>query len=104
MDEKYLDLAIVISCSENGCRVRPANSQETLDTVYSAPILNRVKIHPGQLVAINLQTNQPEILWRWYRMVITSVGPEDLVLDDRGVRQVLAQRAPGFDTGLAVIL
>lgn len=102
MDEKYLDLAIVISCNESGCQVRPADSQEILETVYAAPVLNRVKIRPGQLVAINLQAGPPEIVWRWYRMKITSVGAgtEDLGVDDRGVRQLVAKRAPGFDSAL----
>ena len=102
MEEKYFELAVVISCSEQGCRVRPAQGPETLDVVYTARMKNRVMIHPGQLLAINLQTHPPEILWRWYRMQIASFGAEDLVLDDRGVRQVMAQRAPGFDTDLAV--
>ncbi len=96
MDETSLDLAIVESCNDLGCRVRPLDGRAAFQAAYSAQVLNVIKIRPGQLVVIDLQAAPPEVLWRWYRMEVTSVGPDNLVLDDRGLRQVLAGRIAGF--------
>jgi hypothetical protein len=101
MNVNWLDFAIALACNESGCQVRPIGSQETLAASYAPEVLNKVKIRPGQLVAINRQAETPEIVWRWYCTVVTTPGQDELIVDDRGCRQLLARRAPGFEADLA---
>lgn len=62
-----LELAIVESCDECGCRVRPLGQAGTLSVTYSAAVQDRIRIRQGDLVAVNLAASLPEIVWRWWQ-------------------------------------
>ena len=77
-----LELAIVQSCNETGCRVRPLGQDETLEVRYSAAVQDRIHIRRGELVAIDHATDIPLLVWRWRRgRVLKALG---------------AQPAPGY--------
>lgn len=63
---------------------------------YFARMKGRVIVHPGQLVALNMDMPTPEITWRWHRLTVVEVRPDVVFLDDRGVRQIKATVAPGL--------
>ena len=92
-----LELATVISCEPGGCRVMPLGSQQAIDTRYSALVLNRVRILPGQLVAVDMETDVPEVAWRWYRARVVESSESLLLVQDRE-RQISAARVAGLET------
>ena len=104
----HLELATVLSCDDEGCRVTPVAagpagagglavaSGSAFDTRYSALILNRVKILPGQLVAVNMDPGVPEIAWRWYRTRVVENAGEYITVQERE-RQLSAVDAYGVE-------
>jgi hypothetical protein len=92
----HLELATVISCSPNGCLVTPVDGRPAFETRYSALVQDQVKIRPGQLVAVDMEPDLPEIAWRWYQVRI--VEPDDtLVLVQERERQLAAAQVPGME-------
>lgn len=91
------ELATVISCEPGGCRVMPLSGGTAFEARYSALVLNRVKILPGQLVAVDMQPAVPEIAWRWYRVRIVESGERMVTVQERE-RQLSAVRVPGLET------
>ena len=77
-----LKLAIVKSCSETGCRVITLDSNSPLNVNYSKLVQDRIKIRPGQMVALNTETNPPEIVWRWIRTAVFELTADVIVVDD----------------------
>ena len=69
-----MTLAIVESCTPVGSRVRVVSSDQVIETRYSAPVLeNRIRIRPGQLVAVDTSKKTPETVWRWVRTRVHQV-------------------------------
>ncbi len=68
----------------------------SLEATYLARMKGRVFVHPGQLVALDLTTNTPVIVWRWHRMKVLAPYPGGARLGDRGVNQVTGIIAPGL--------
>lgn len=62
-----LELATVVSCHAAGCAVRPLGSQATLEAAYATPVYNQIRIRRGDLVALDLAPDPPQIVWRWRR-------------------------------------
>ena len=62
-----LELAIVQSCTDTGCLVKPIHSNEAVAVTYSNLVKDRIQIRSNQLVAIDTITNPPKIVWRWVR-------------------------------------
>ena len=91
------ELATVISCSPGGCSVVPVAGGPAFDARYSDLILNRVKIHPGQLVAVDLEPQVPEVAWRWYPARIVELSDDRVIVQERE-RQLSATRVPGLGT------
>ena len=85
----HLELATVLSCDLEGCRVTPVaggpavETGSAFDTRYSALVLNRVKILPGQLVAVDMDPGVPEIAWRWYRTRVVEPDGEKIIVQER---------------------
>ncbi len=92
-----LELATVISCGPSGCLVTPLAAGPAFETRYSALVQDRVKIRPGQLVAVDMQPEVPEVAWRWYQARV--VDPDDtLVIVQERERQLAAAQVPGLET------
>lgn len=77
-----LELAIVLACNKIGCRVVPLKNNSPIETRYSSLVQDRIKIQPEQLVAINTDTNPPEIVWRWIRAAVIELAADIIVVDD----------------------
>ena len=43
---------------------------------------DQIKIQPEQLVAIDVDTHPPEIVWRWLRAVVIELTDEIVVVND----------------------
>ncbi len=95
-----LQLAIAETCSPDGCQVKLLSDGRSLDAIYLPRMKGRVFVHPGQLVAIDMASNLPMIVWRWHRMKVVAAQPGGARLDDRGVNQVTGVIAPGLGSDL----
>jgi hypothetical protein len=95
-----LQLAIVESCSPDSCQVKLLSDGSSLNAPYLARMKGRVIVHPGQLVALNMDMVIPEITWRWHRLKVIEVWPDGVLLDDRGLHQVTGTIAPGLTLDL----
>jgi hypothetical protein len=96
-----LQLAIAGTCNSDGCQVKLLSDGSSLKAAYIARMKGRVIVHPGQLVALNMDTAVPEITWRWHRLKVVDVRPDGVVwLDDRGVNKVTGTIAPGLTLDL----
>ena len=91
------ELATVISCHPHGCRVLPVAGGSALETRYSELVQDRVRILPGQLVAVDLQPAVPEVVWRWYRTQVVEPGEQVVIVQERE-RQLSAVRVAGLET------
>jgi hypothetical protein len=91
-----LQLAIAEECSPDGCQVKLLSDGRGLNALYLARMKGRVIVHPGQLVALNMDMAIPEISWRWHRLKVIKVQPGGALLDDRGLRQVTGTVALGL--------
>ncbi len=91
-----LQLAIAETCSPDGCQVKLLSDGRSLDATYLARMKGRVFVHPGQLVALDMASNPPVIVWRWHRVKVVAVLPGGARLDDRGLNQVTGMIAPGL--------
>ena len=97
----HLELATVISCDPHGCRVTSVAGGQTYETRYSALVQDRVKIRPGQLVAVDLDPAVPEVAWRWYPAHIIETGEQHMVVEERE-RQMTVVQAPEMEIATEV--
>ena len=81
-----------MSCTSDGCEVLLLDTDARVDTQYSARVRDRIKIRPKQLVAVDTAEGVSEIVWRWYRTRVMEVAEQNLLVDDRGVRSLRAER------------
>jgi hypothetical protein len=96
-----LQLAIAEICGSDDCKVKLVSDGSSLKAPYIARMKGRVIVHPGQLLALNMDTAIPEITWRWHRLKVVEVRPEGVVwLDDRGIHKVTGTIAPGLTLDL----
>ncbi len=95
-----LQLAIAEACTPDGCQVKLLSDGRSLKVSYLARMKGRVIVHPGQLVALNMDLATPEITWRWHRLTVIEVVPGGALLDDRGQRQLTGTVAPGLTLAL----
>ena len=87
-----LQLGIALPCTRDGCEIQLLDTETRVDGHYSARVRNRIKIRPKQLVAIDATEGVSEIVWRWYRTLVMEVDEQNLLVDDRGVRSLRAER------------
>jgi hypothetical protein len=95
-----LQLAIAETCNSDGCQVKLLSDGSSLKAPYFARMKGRVIVHPGQLVALNMDMATPEVTWRWHRLKVVEVRPDGVWLDDRGVNKVTGTIAPGLTLDL----
>jgi hypothetical protein len=95
-----LQLGIAETCSPDGCQVKLLSDGRSLSATYLARMKGRVFVHPGQLVALDMASDAPMIVWRWHRVKVAAVQPGGARLDDRGVNQVTGVIAPGLTLDL----
>ena len=72
-----------------------------METRYSALVQDRVKIRPGQLVALDMEPLIPEVAWRWYRARVVQAGEREVVVQERE-RQLSAALLPDLETAHGV--
>ncbi len=62
-----LELAIAVTCEPAGCQVRYLEGGETSLVRYGASVQDRIKIRPGDLVAVDSTAQPPAVVWRWWQ-------------------------------------
>ncbi len=75
-----LELAIVLSCTETGCSVKPLRDDACIETRYSVLVQNRIKIQAAHMVAIDGSADPPEIVWRWLRAAVIELNQDFVVV------------------------
>ena len=68
-----LELAVVMACTEAGCRVKSLGKGTPFEARYSQLVKNRIRIQPNHLVAVDRIGNSPEVVWRWIRAAVLEV-------------------------------
>lgn len=96
-----LQLAVADTCEADRCQVTLIDDGRSLTALYSPAMINRMKIYPGQLVAIDMDAAQPEIAWRWHRARVIEATPDAASLEDPTGRRIEALRLPGLVPTLA---
>ena len=77
-----LELAIALFCDETGCVVSPVNGDANFKADYSALVRDQIHIQPEQMVVVNVETNPPEIVWRWIRAAVIELEPDIIVMGE----------------------
>ncbi len=96
-----LTLAVAETCGPESCQVKMVDDGRSITARYSALVLNRIKIYPGQLVAIDTDPAEPEVAWRWHRARVLKPTPEGATIEDPRGHQYEAFQVPGLETDLA---
>lgn len=78
-----LSLATVLDCAPTGCQVQPLDAPAPLFAHYSRLVVGRIRIQPGQLVALDRSGGAPEIVWRWFRGPVRMLADGFAVVDYR---------------------
>ena len=87
-----LALGVVRSCGPDGCDVDPLGGGTSWSAGYSDAVRDRIRVRPGDLVAIDLAG--PTVVWRWWS------GTVEARHDDRGTITVSRPVSrPGPDGG-----
>ena len=95
-----LELAVAETCDPTTCRVRALNGTRTTAR-YAAPVQDKVKVRPGDLVALNRGAEPPEVVWRWWHGTVERVeGERALVSRNVTQRQVGDPRRATMDAAL----
>jgi hypothetical protein len=77
-----LTLAIVAEATPDGCHIETLDGR-ALFARYSRLVLNRIKIRPRQLVAVDEAPDGPQIVWRWFRGPVLLLADGYAVVDCR---------------------
>lgn len=77
-----LTWGIALSCATAGCRVRLLDGDQVIETRYSQPVQDKIKIRPGQLVVIDQSVTPPETVWRLFHMEVMALTEDEVVLWD----------------------
>jgi hypothetical protein len=93
-----LTLAIALDCSPTECKAQLLESGEVLLAQYSAPVKARIQTQPGQLVALNLNSVRPEVVYRWHPGTVWKLREDKvIVVDDQHSNLIEAVSAPGLE-------
>jgi hypothetical protein len=69
-----LTLALVVDRTADRCTVRVLGEPDARTAGYSAPFRPRAgSLGPGSLVAVDLATTPPEVVWRWFPATVLAV-------------------------------
>jgi hypothetical protein len=77
-----LTLAIITETAPDGCHIETLDGR-ALFARYSHLVLNRIKIRPRQLVAVDEAPDGPQIVWRWFRGPVLMLADGYAVVDCR---------------------
>jgi hypothetical protein len=101
-NQMNLQIALVLSCTDTGCRVQPIGGEAPIETLYSKPILKyNIPIHPDQFVIVDNDTVPRETIFRWSRGTIKRLDDDKMELEIRGKR-LAARRSNTLDGGIQV--
>ncbi|HZQ37338.1 MAG TPA: hypothetical protein VFD32_15515 [Dehalococcoidia bacterium] len=90
-----LELAVATACEPSHCRVVRLEGRGPIDAVYGAKVLNRIRVRPGDLVAIDLTEQPPAVVWRWWHGTVQSLSDDGVLLERR-----VTKRAPDDTEGV----
>jgi hypothetical protein len=68
-----LELGIARECRPDGCRVQRMDGA-AIDARYATPVQDKIKVRPGDLVALDLESQPPHIVWRWWQGTVEEVA------------------------------
>lgn len=87
-----LQIATVLTCTDDGCLVQPLDGGPAIATRYSAPVVTHgIAIRPDQFVIIDTATTPPETIFRWRRATVVAAVDDRVELSDHG-KPLLASR------------
>lgn len=87
-DERLeLLLAVALSCGPDGCEVEPLPGGGATSVGYSDQVRNRIKVRPGDLVAVHAGGGR--IVWRWWAGTVEATGASTIT-----VSRNITQRTP----------
>lgn len=98
-----LELGIVESCDNTGCRVRLLDQTAPCKTRYAAAVQDRIRIRRGDLVAVDLAPELPELVWRWLQVEVLQPLQEapaaagQVIVGARGVAAKARIVRPGLE-------
>jgi hypothetical protein len=98
-----LELAIVLACSDVGCRVKLLKDDASIKVRFSSLVQkHRIRIQPAHLVAVDTSADPPEIVWRWLRAAVIELGDDIVVVDDMEGHPAQMSRVPDLPLTLAL--
>ncbi len=81
-----LELGIARACRPDGCHVQALDGASMM-CAYAPPVYNRIKVRPGDLVAVDRPAPVPAVVWRWRRAQVIAVEGEAALLTRRVTRR-----------------
>jgi hypothetical protein len=61
-----LSLAFAERCEPATCTIRAIDNGERREARYGRHVQDRIKVRPGDLVAVDGAADPPEVVWRWW--------------------------------------
>lgn len=92
-----LTLAIALECFPTECRVQLLDTDTPTTVNYSPPVQARIKIWPGQLVALNTVPAIPEIVYRWHYVQVEGLKGDKVLITNHQGQPVELIVAPGLE-------
>ncbi len=92
-----LDFGITLECGPEECRVAKLDGGEPVTVRYSERARANIRIFPGQLVAVDLNSAVPEVVFRWHHFPVKKLNGDKIVLDNTRGLLVEAVLAPGLE-------
>ena len=77
-----LRLALVTAARPTDCSLRWLDTPAEFLARYSPAVQGRIKIRPGQLVAVDHEADQPTVMWRWFRGLVVYRRADHIVVDN----------------------
>jgi translation initiation factor IF-1 len=100
-----LRLAIVLSCGETGARIQFLEDGESVETRHSRLVqAHNIRILPDELVAVDMDPEPPEIVWRWLRGTVDKFEGDRVVVKvtDHPCTLASVARVDEFDLPLEI--
>ncbi len=78
-----LGLALVVGPAAAGCSVVPLGARDAVPATFGAAFARRAASLPeGSLVAVDLDTTPPAVVWRWFPARVLAVADGAVTLDE----------------------
>lgn len=81
-----LELAVALACGPEGCRVRYVERDASAAVAYADQVRDRIKVRPGDLVAVDRTTEPARLVWRWWHGRVEAVAGDRITVS-RNVTQ-----------------